>query len=36
MGIEDKPKQSHHRHWLGILGVIIAFSASLVQGLLIP
>lgn len=32
----DKSKQPHPRFWLGILGVLIAFSAPLIQGLLIP
>lgn len=36
MEIPEKPKQLHPRFWLGIIGVIIAFSAPLVQGLLIP
>lgn len=36
MKIVEKTYQPHPRFWLGILGVIIAFSAPLIQGLLIP
>jgi uncharacterized protein len=33
---EDNPSPPHPRTWLGILGVLIALSAPLVQALLIP
>ena len=36
MKIEGTPSQPHPRPWLGILGVLIALSAPLVQALLIP
>jgi len=36
MQIEDPPMQPHPRPWWGILGVVIALSAPLVQALLIP
>ena len=36
MKIEGTPSQPHPRLWLGILGVLIALSAPLVQALLIP
>ena len=36
MTIDTPSSQAHPRSWLGILGVLIALSAPLVQGLLIP
>jgi membrane protease YdiL (CAAX protease family) len=36
MRVDRDHTQAHPRHWLGILGVVVAFSAPVVQALLFP